>query len=200
MPFRRGRGTSGSGWLCHIAATPMAASAGPSTPPRPPKSRIAATSPAVVSSRAARHTGPSRRSAGSQARLSPMPVSATATAAATRSASARVDHVCHSITPRVILGDNLRSVLVSAAVCPHPPLLVPELAGQRRGGARRPPVGLPAAAIDAVRATEPELLVVGRLGAGDPALRTGAAGSFAAYGARPGVSLPGRRAGRPAQR
>jgi hypothetical protein len=81
-------------------------------------------------------------------------------------------------------------VLVSAAVCPNPPLLVPDLAGGASGqldGLR----SACAAAIDAIRATEPELLVV--VGAGDVTRRygPGAAGSFAAYGADVSVSLPG---------
>jgi hypothetical protein len=81
-------------------------------------------------------------------------------------------------------------VLVSAAVCPHPPLLVPQLAGSaaaRLDDLRAACV----AAIDAVRATEPELLVV--VGAGEVTRRygPGARGSFAAYGADVPVALPG---------
>ena len=82
-------------------------------------------------------------------------------------------------------------MLVSAAVCPHPPLLVPELAG----GAAAQLDGLRTAcvaAIEAVRATEPELLVV--VGSGDITrrYRPGATGSFAGYGVDVPVSLPGR--------
>lgn len=81
-------------------------------------------------------------------------------------------------------------MLISAAVCPHPPLLVQELAG----GAAAQLDDLRAAcaaAIEAVRATEPELLVV--VGAGEATRRywPGAAGSFAAYGVDVPVSLPG---------
>jgi hypothetical protein len=81
-------------------------------------------------------------------------------------------------------------VLVSAAVCPHPPLLIPELGG----GTAAELDDLRAActaAIDAVRATEPELLVV--IGAAKATRRygPGATGTFAAYGADVPVSLPG---------
>ncbi len=81
-------------------------------------------------------------------------------------------------------------MLVSAAVCPHPPLLVPELAGSTAGQLDDLRAAC-AAAIDAVRATEPELLVV--VGAGEVTrrYRPGAAGSFTAYGADVPVSLPG---------
>jgi hypothetical protein len=81
-------------------------------------------------------------------------------------------------------------VLVSAAVCPHPPLLVRELAG----GPPTPLADLLVActtAIETVRATEPELLVV--VGAGETTRRLapGTAGSFAPFGADVGVALPG---------
>jgi hypothetical protein len=88
-------------------------------------------------------------------------------------------------------------VLVSAAVCPHPPLLVRELAGS----AGTPLDDLLAActtAIETVRATEPELLVV--VGVGDTTRRLGpgAAGSFAPFGADVGVALPGGTGSSPA--
>lgn len=81
-------------------------------------------------------------------------------------------------------------MLVSAAVCPHPPLIVPELAG---GAADRLDElrSACAAAIEAVRATEPERLVV--VGSADTTRRypPGARGSFAPYGVAITVSLPG---------
>lgn len=81
-------------------------------------------------------------------------------------------------------------MLISAAVCPHPPLLIPELGG-RTAAELDDLRNACAAAIDAVRATEPELLVV--IGAGDATRRygPGVSGSFAAYGADVPVSLPG---------
>ncbi|MGH8822992.1 MAG: class III extradiol dioxygenase subunit B-like domain-containing protein [Jiangellaceae bacterium] len=84
-------------------------------------------------------------------------------------------------------------MLVSAAVCPHPPLLVPELAGQTAAeldDLRAACLG----AVDAVRATEPELLVV--VGAGDETRRhpAGTRGSFASYGVDLDVALPGDEA------
>lgn len=84
-------------------------------------------------------------------------------------------------------------MLVSAAVCPHPPLLVPELAeanARELDELRAACLG----AIDAVRATEPELLVV--VGTGDATRRhpAGTRGSFASYGVDLDVTLPGRDA------
>jgi hypothetical protein len=81
-------------------------------------------------------------------------------------------------------------VLVSAAVCPHPPLLVPELAEENAAeldDLRAACLG----AIDAVRATEPELLVV--VGTGDATRPhpAGTRGSFASYGVDLEVTLPG---------
>jgi hypothetical protein len=80
-------------------------------------------------------------------------------------------------------------VLVSAAVCPHPPLLVPELAGSTAGQLDDLRSAC-TAAIEAVRVTEPELLVV--VGAGETTRRygPGTVGSFASYGADVRVSLP----------
>jgi hypothetical protein len=81
-------------------------------------------------------------------------------------------------------------VLVAAAVCPHPPLLVPELAA----GAAAELDELRAAcrtAIDAVAMAAPELLTV--VGAGEATRRyePGSTGSFAPYGVEVTVSLPG---------
>ncbi|MBD0293254.1 MAG: class III extradiol dioxygenase subunit B-like domain-containing protein [Jiangellaceae bacterium] len=86
-------------------------------------------------------------------------------------------------------------MLVAAAVCPHPPLLVPGLAGARAGELD----GLRTAclrAIDAMRATEPDLLVL--VGAGEMTRRhpPGTAGSLAAYGVDVPVVLPGEAPGR----
>ena len=81
-------------------------------------------------------------------------------------------------------------MLVSAAVCPHPPLLVPALAGrtdERLVNLR----SACSAAIDAVRATEPELLVVVGAGAGTQRFAPGSTGSFGRYGADVSVALPG---------
>ena len=84
-------------------------------------------------------------------------------------------------------------MLVSAAVCPHPPLLVPGLAGANVAeldDLRAACLG----AIDAVRVTEPEVLVV--VGTGDANRRhpAGSRGSFASYGVDLEVTLPGRNA------
>jgi hypothetical protein len=84
-------------------------------------------------------------------------------------------------------------VLVSAAVCPHPPLLVPELAGSEAAEIDDLRSAC-AAAIDAVRATEPELLVVVGSGQATRRYAPGTGGSFAAYGADVAVSLPGASA------
>jgi hypothetical protein len=81
-------------------------------------------------------------------------------------------------------------VLVAAAVCPHPPLLVPEV-----GSAGRVDLAdlrnACATAIEAVRATEPELLVV--VGEGEVTRRhhPGARGTFRPYGVDVTVALPG---------
>lgn len=92
--------------------------------------------------------------------------------------------------------DSLMIVLVAAAVCPNPPLLVPELAA----GAAAELDELRAAcltAIDAVALAAPELLVV--VGAGESTRRyePGSAGSFAPYGVAVEVSLPGAAATAP---
>ena len=81
-------------------------------------------------------------------------------------------------------------MLISAAVCPHPPLLIPELGGRTAAELDELRAAC-AAAIDAVRATEPELLMV--IGAGESTRRygPGAGGSFTAYGVDVPVSLPG---------
>jgi hypothetical protein len=81
-------------------------------------------------------------------------------------------------------------VLVSAAVCPHPPLLVPDLAGSAVGELDDLRSACDAA-IEAIRATEPELLVA--VGAGEAIRRyaPGSAGSFAQYGVDLATSLPG---------
>ncbi len=81
-------------------------------------------------------------------------------------------------------------MLVSAAVCPHPPLLVPDLAEENAEELEDLRVAC-LGAIDAVRATEPELLVVVGTGAATRHHRTGAKGSFASFGLDLGVALPG---------
>ena len=81
-------------------------------------------------------------------------------------------------------------MLVSAAVCPHPPLLLPEVAAE--GASELDDLRAAClAAVDAVRATEPELLVV--VGTGDATRRHpgGTHGSFAPFGADLEVALPG---------
>jgi hypothetical protein len=82
-------------------------------------------------------------------------------------------------------------VLVAAAVCPHPPLLVPEIGGAKQAdldGLRAACAG----AIEAVRATEPEMLVV--VGAGETTRRhrAGARGTFRPYGVDLTAALPGK--------
>jgi hypothetical protein len=81
-------------------------------------------------------------------------------------------------------------VLISAAVCPHPPLLIPQFAGRTAAELDELRAAC-ATAIDAVRATEPELLVM--IGAGEVTRRygPGAGGSLTAYGVDVSVSLPG---------
>ena len=81
-------------------------------------------------------------------------------------------------------------MLVAAAVCPHPPLLVPEIGGAKQAdldGLRAACAG----AIEAVRATEPEMLVV--VGSGETTQRhhAGARGTFRPYGVDLTVALPG---------
>jgi hypothetical protein len=79
-------------------------------------------------------------------------------------------------------------VLIAAAVCPNPPGIVPELAA---GAAAElaPLREACGAALDAVQAAAPEVLVV--VGAGDHtrAVPSGSAGSFAAYGTTAAVRL-----------
>lgn len=84
-------------------------------------------------------------------------------------------------------GDTLASVLVAAAVCPHPPLLVPGLAA----GAASELDGLRnacAAALAALLAAEPDTVVV--VGAGPETRTHGPSdhGSFAAFG-RPEIRV-----------
>ncbi|HEX6337877.1 MAG TPA: class III extradiol dioxygenase subunit B-like domain-containing protein [Jiangellaceae bacterium] len=79
-------------------------------------------------------------------------------------------------------------MLVAAAVCPHPPGIVPELAR----GAADELTGLRqacTAALDAVAVAAPELLVV--VGSGDEtrSVPSGSKGTFAAYGADVTVTL-----------
>jgi hypothetical protein len=87
-------------------------------------------------------------------------------------------------------------VLVAAAVCPSPPLLVPELAA----GSAAELDDLRAAcltAIDAVELAAPELLVVVGAGAATRRYEAGSSGSFAPYGVPVEVCLPGRAAAEP---
>jgi hypothetical protein len=81
-------------------------------------------------------------------------------------------------------------VLVSAAVCPHPPLIVPEVAG-RDAGDLTTLRGACLDAVDLLRAADPDLLVVVGTGATPATFDAGARGSFARYGADVSVSLPG---------
>ncbi|HMG30412.1 MAG TPA: class III extradiol dioxygenase subunit B-like domain-containing protein [Jiangellaceae bacterium] len=81
-------------------------------------------------------------------------------------------------------------MLVSAAVCPHPPLLVPDLAEENAEELEDLRVAC-LGAIDAVRATEPQLLLVVGTGAATRRHRSGARGSFASFGLDLGVALPG---------
>jgi hypothetical protein len=78
-------------------------------------------------------------------------------------------------------------VLVAAAVCPHPPLLVPEAVGAA-GRARDGVIGEVLCACDAavagLAAARPELTVVVGGAADDAAYDGSAAGSLRAYGVR----------------
>ncbi|HEU0042849.1 MAG TPA: class III extradiol dioxygenase subunit B-like domain-containing protein [Jiangellaceae bacterium] len=81
-------------------------------------------------------------------------------------------------------------MLVSAAVCPHPPMLVPEIAGPSRQ--RLAPLHAAAlSALDAVRATEPELLVIVGAGPATDVDRQVAAVDFAQFGVDHVVRLRG---------
>lgn len=87
--------------------------------------------------------------------------------------------------------DNLAGMLVAAAVCPHPPALLPALAA----GAASELDEVRAAcdyALDAVRVAAPELLVVVGAGATARSFPPGSRGSFAPYGVDVEVRLPGR--------
>lgn len=81
-------------------------------------------------------------------------------------------------------------MLVSAAVCPHPPLLVPELGGTSAGELDDLRSACDAA-IEAIRATEPERLVVVGVGETTRRYAPGTAGSFGPYGADVEAALPG---------
>jgi hypothetical protein len=79
-------------------------------------------------------------------------------------------------------------VLLAAAVCPHPPLLVPAVAG----GAAAEIADLRTAALDAVRAlaaTGPEAIVVVGTGPAAGTARPGETGSLAGYGVDLTVAL-----------
>jgi hypothetical protein len=79
-------------------------------------------------------------------------------------------------------------VLLAAAVCPHPPLLVPAVAA----GAETETADLRTAALDAVRAlaaTEPEAIVVVGTGSAAGTARPGETGSLAGYGVDVTVAL-----------
>lgn len=85
-------------------------------------------------------------------------------------------------------------VLVAAAVCPHPPLLVPEVAA----GAAAETDGLRAAcaaAVASLAAASPDLLVVVGTAAATAEVPAGTRGTFAGFGVPRGVVL-GRGAGR----
>lgn len=92
-------------------------------------------------------------------------------------------------------------MLVAAAVCPHPPAIVPDLAAASAGELDEVRDAC-AAAIDAVGAAAPDVLVV--VGAGEASRRygPGAPGSFAPFGVDVRVALPGQpaepQAGEPA--
>ncbi|MGH8774565.1 MAG: class III extradiol dioxygenase subunit B-like domain-containing protein [Jiangellaceae bacterium] len=81
-------------------------------------------------------------------------------------------------------------MLVAAAVCPHPPLLVADLAGDAAGGLEDLGAAC-ASALEALRATEPELLVVVGTGPVTRSHGPGTRSSFAAYGGDREVALPG---------
>lgn len=83
-------------------------------------------------------------------------------------------------------------MLVSAAVCPHPPLLVPEI-GPATEGVLDDLRAACASAIDAIRASEPEQLVVVGGGEATDVHRPGTRGSFQPYGVDVSVVLPGPR-------
>lgn len=81
-------------------------------------------------------------------------------------------------------------MLVAAAVCPHPPLLVPEVAS----AAAAELDDLRACcltAIDAVAAAAPETLIVVGAGASTLRFEPGSSGSLAPYGVGVPVALPG---------
>jgi hypothetical protein len=77
--------------------------------------------------------------------------------------------------------DNLASVLVAAAICPHPPGIVPELAAGAAGELDELRQAC-TTALDAVAAAAPEVLVV--VGSGDQTrtVPPGSTGDFGAYG------------------
>lgn len=81
-------------------------------------------------------------------------------------------------------------VLVAAGVCPHPPLLVPEVAA----GAVRETAALRSACrsvVDELRKIHAERLVIVGDGPATAPVPAGASGSFAGYGVDLAVSLPG---------
>ena len=81
-------------------------------------------------------------------------------------------------------------MLVSAAVCPHPPLLVRELGPPAQNELDELRAAC-ANAIEAVRATEPELLVVVGAGEATRSHAPGTTGSFRPHGVDVVVRLPG---------
>ncbi len=84
-------------------------------------------------------------------------------------------------------------MLVCAAVCPHPPLLVRELGPPAQNELDELRAAC-ANAIEAVRATEPELLVVVGAGEATRSHAPGTTGSFRPYGVDVAVRLPAGRA------
>jgi len=87
------------------------------------------------------------------------------------------------------VSDSLRGVLIAAAVCPHPPLLVPAIgAGQRGIEAVRTAC---ATALESVRAADPELLVVVGTGPSTVTHDGSAVADFTPWGADLQLRLPG---------
>lgn len=151
-----------------------------------------------MSSRAASVTMPLYRSPGNHAIVRPMTARLTPTMATTvmvsrLSITTLFDHdfVRRSVPGPDALPNRLRSgsVLVAAAVCPHPPALVPQLAP---GADEIEPVR--AAAIEATRtlvAAEPEQLIIVGGGPERASYPPSPAGTFAGYGVDLSVRLSG---------
>lgn len=87
------------------------------------------------------------------------------------------------------MSDSLQGVLIAAAVCPHPPLLVPAIgAGNREVESVRAAC---VAAMESVRAADPEVLVVVGTGPTTQTHDGSAVADFTPWGAELQVRLPG---------